>query len=82
MTKIVFLGKLKDSAGTAEREVKLPAISTPEELIAFIAGDNEALAKQLSEPSVRIIINKSILPDRVLPEAMDEVAFMPPLSGG
>ena len=82
MTKIVFLGKLKDSAGAAERQVTLPALSTPEELIAFIAGDNEALAEQLSEPSVRIIVNKSILPDRILPEAMEEIAFMPPLSGG
>ena len=82
MTKIVFLGKLKDSAGVSERDVSLPSMSTPEELIAFIAGDNEILAAQLSEPSVRIIINKSILPDRVLPDVMDEVAFMPPLSGG
>lgn len=82
MTKIVFLGWLKDKAGTAERIVDLPAMSTPEELIAFVAGDNQALAEELAEPSIRMIINKSILADKVLPDKIDEVAFMPPLSGG
>jgi len=82
MTKIVFLGWLKESAGDAERQVTLPAMSTPEELIAFVADGNQLLAEELAEPSIRIIVNKSVLVDRVLPETIDEVAFMPPLSGG
>lgn len=82
MTKIVFLGWLKDTAGAAERNVTLPAMTTPEELINFVADDNQLLAEELSEPTIRIIVNKSILVDRVLPESIQEVAFMPPLSGG
>jgi len=82
MTKIVFLGWLKDLAGGAERLTDLPAMTTPEELIAFIAGDNSELAEQLAEPTIRMIINKSILADKILPDGIEEVAFMPPLSGG
>jgi len=82
MTKIVFLGWLKDMAGGPERQADLPPMSTPEELIAFVAGDNAELAEQLAEPSIRMIINKSILANKILPDSIDEVAFMPPLSGG
>lgn len=82
MTKIIFLGWLKDRAGGPERHVDLPAISTPDELIAFVASGDQIFAEELSEPSIRIIINKSILADKVLPEIIEEVAFMPPLSGG
>lgn len=82
MTKIVFLGWLKDTAGIAERQVTLPAMTTPEELIRFVANGNQLLAEELAEPTIRIIVNKSILVDRVLPETIEEVAFMPPLSGG
>ena len=82
MTKIVFLGWLKDSAGGAERQVTLPAMTTPEELIAFVADGNPLLAEELAEPTIRIIVNKSILVDKILPETLEEVAFMPPLSGG
>jgi len=83
MTKIVFLGWLKDKAGTAERRADLPAMTTPEALIAFVAGDNAELASALSEPSIRIIVNKSFLANnKTLPDTIEEVAFMPPLSGG
>jgi len=82
MTKIVFLGWLKDTAGTAERQVELPAMTTPEELIRFVADGNQLLAEELAEPTIRIIVNKSILVDKILPETIEEVAFMPPLSGG
>jgi len=82
MTKIVFLGWLKDTAGSAERRVTLPAMTTAEELISFVADGDQILAEELAEPSIRIIINKSILLDQILPETIEEVAFMPPLSGG
>ena len=82
MTKIVFLGWLKDTAGAAERQVTLPSMTTTEELISFIANGDQLLADELAEPSIRIIINKSILVDQILPETIEEVAFMPPLSGG
>ncbi|NNE57348.1 MAG: hypothetical protein HKN36_04510 [Hellea sp.] len=82
MVKILFLGWLKEKAGGAERQVDLPDMATPEELIAFVAQGDTALADQLAEPSIRIIINKSILVDKILPDGIEEVAFMPPLSGG
>ncbi len=69
-------------AGCAERQVELPSLATPEELIAFVAGDNQSLAEQLAEPSIRMIINKSVLAGKTLPDTIEEVAFMPPLSGG
>jgi len=82
MTKIIFLGWLKDTAGGAQRNLDLPPMSTPEELITFVADGDQILAEELSEPTIRIIVNKSILVNKVLPETIEEVAFMPPLSGG
>jgi len=82
MTKIIFLGWLKDRAGGPERQVTLPTMTTPEELIAFVAGGDQLFAEELAEPTIRIIVNKSILVDKILPESIEEVAFMPPLSGG
>lgn len=81
MAKIVFLGRFKDmSAGPGE--ITLSNITTLSELIDQVAEGNPALHEALSHESTRIIVNKSVLVQDVLPAELDEIAFMPPLSGG
>lgn len=73
--KILFFGRLKDNA---------PAGPAPLEI-----GDTDALRvwlgrgrPELLDRSIRIAVNdEMILGNRVLDEG-DEVAFLPPMSGG
>ena len=83
MIKILFLGRLKETAGTAERHVSLPAeVSNMSDLIDWISQGDDNLRGVLNRSSTRIIVNQSILVDDNLPDEITEIAFMPPLSGG
>ncbi|MBO0749699.1 MAG: MoaD/ThiS family protein [Porphyrobacter sp.] len=77
--KLVFLGKLADLAGAPEREVAAPldwpalADALQGELGEWITGDK-----------VKLALNGAVLADRTVLAAKDgdEVALLPPVSGG
>lgn len=76
--RLVFLGRLEDLAGSGEREV------TEGPLEAVLAALEPDLAVALLGERVRIALNGALLADRggiVLGEG-DELAFLPPVSGG
>ena len=76
--QLVFLGRLADLAGVAELSV------TPGPLEAVLAGLDPALAVALLDERVRIALNGELFPEiagSVLGEG-DELAFLPPVSGG
>jgi len=76
---LVFLGRLEQAAGAAERKVE--AVSS---LAALLAGFDPALAAVLDGPKVKVALNGQIVTDRaecVLSDG-DEIAFLPPVSGG
>ena len=75
--RLVFLGRLEDLAGAAERAV------APGPLGAVLAGLEPALAGALAATSVRLALNGTLV-DRagLLLAAGDELAFLPPVSGG
>ena len=76
--RLVFLGRLEDAAGEAEREV-LPG--PLEAVLASLAPD---LAVALLGERVRMALNGVLIAERggiVLREG-DELAFLPPVSGG
>lgn len=78
MARLVFLGRLADLAGQAEREVE------PEALEVILAGLPAGLAVALLDEKVRIARNGELLinPGSIAVEAGDEIAFLPPVSGG
>ncbi len=78
MAKLVFLGRLADLAGTAEREV------APGTLEAILASLPVELAVALLDEKVRIARNGELLinPGSIAVEPGDEIAFLPPVSGG
>ncbi|MEZ5946713.1 MAG: MoaD/ThiS family protein [Hyphomonas sp.] len=83
--KLLFFGKLADLSGTAEWP--MPAFDGTLDraaLIARIAGTAPDLAGALAAPTVRLCINQEILApgDAVAISPGDEVAFLPPMSGG
>lgn len=76
--KLVFLGRLEDLAGSSELAVE------PGPLEAVLGKLPVELAVALLADRVRIALNGTLLADRggiVLSDG-DELAFLPPVSGG
>ena len=76
--KLVFLGRLEDVAGTPELTVAPGALET------IMAGLDRALAVALLGERIRLALNGTLISERggiVLADG-DELAFLPPVSGG
>jgi molybdopterin synthase sulfur carrier subunit len=78
MAKLVFLGRLADLAGGPERDVEPGALET---ILAHLPA---GLAVALLDEKVRIARNGELLinPGSILVAPGDEIAFLPPVSGG
>lgn len=80
---VLLFGKLKDAFGTAS--IALPeGAGTAAELRARLAELNPDLAEMLRAKTVRIAVNQELVADeaRTQISASDEIALLPPLSGG
>ncbi len=76
---VVFIGKLADLAGEDEREV--PAPLTWSGLAGVLGAD---LAEAAADERTKIAVNGQVLADKTALDAGDgdEVALLPPVSGG
>ena len=77
--RLVFLGRLEDAAGEQEREV----IHAPS-LDRVLSGLEPDLIAALADPRIRLAVNGELVSDRsalALADG-DELAFLPPVSGG
>lgn len=77
--RLVFLGRLQDAAGEPEREVI--HVSSYDQLLAGLETD---LVAALADRRVKLAVNGEIVTDRNLLVFADgdELAFLPPVSGG
>lgn len=76
-----MLGRLADEAGWGERELDVEA-PTVAELAGELGTHDPGLAERLLSPRVTIAVNgRQVRGDAPLTPT-DEVAFMPPVSGG
>lgn len=75
------MGKLADVAGAGERDVILERALSWDGLLRMLEPE---LAEALAAPAVRMAQNGALVADKTalaaLPE--DELAFLPPVSGG
>jgi sulfur-carrier protein len=81
--QVLLFGKLKDVFGAAS--IPLPAgAATAAALREQLAGANPDLAEMLRSKSVRIAVNQTLVADEAAAKisAADEIALLPPLSGG
>lgn len=78
MARLVFMGRLEDAAGVPEMSV---AAGPVEQVLALL---DPALAVQLLGERVRMALNGRLLTDvgGVVLADGDELAFLPPVSGG
>lgn len=76
---IVFLGPLRDLAGVARIEVPAPL-----NWAGLLAAVEPAVAAQLREKRVNVACAGRVLADKtsLLAQEGDEVALLPPVSGG
>ncbi len=72
---VLFLGRLQDAAGEGERTVDYRA-----DVAALIDSFETELSAALRSPKVRVAVNGA-LGASTLSDG-DEVAFLPPVSGG
>lgn len=79
MARILLFGKLAETAGWRERRLALPAnVKTLSALRAYLAVGHE----DISAASTRVAVNKRLAHGDEPVSDDDEVAFMPPMSGG
>ncbi|WP_299307954.1 MoaD/ThiS family protein [uncultured Croceicoccus sp.] len=80
MLTLLFLGRLEDVAGGPERHVDVAAPVTLSQICAQFDAD---LAAQISDPTTKIALNGVIVAgDDWRAGDGDELAFLPPVSGG
>ncbi len=77
--KLVFLGRLEDAAGGAERVVE--AVASLDLLLSRLEPQ---LASALSAERIKLALNGALISDRasLTLKDGDELAFLPPVSGG
>lgn len=79
MARILFFGRLRDAVGAAAMEAELPeGASDSESVRAWLGRDHPALL----DPSVRVAVNAEIDHGNAPIGDGDEIAFLPPMSGG
>lgn len=80
--RVLFFGRLAEIAGGRERTAPT-GLATIDALETWLCEDNAHLREALHKKGVRIAVNKEIVHARTHAlRDSDEVAFMPPLSGG
>ena len=84
MVRLVFLGKFGEMAPADLGEVSLPGeVRTLSDLQVWLGEKAPLLARAMSATRTRLVLNQEVVHD--LSRAIvngDEVAFLPPMSGG
>ena len=83
MVKLVFLGKFRGLA-REDFEIALPAeVRTLSDLQAWIGRRDPALGSAMTGTRTQFVVNQAVVRDMALPvRDGDEIAFLPPMSGG
>lgn len=80
MAKLLFLGRLEDAAGGAERDLPLAAPTALADVLAML---EPGLAQAAAGARIRLALNGALVPaDGLVLADADELAFLPPVSGG
>ena len=81
MAKVLMLGRLRDVAGWRERTLDAPP-ATLSALRALLAEEDPALGEALAGKGVQAAVNKALVRADAALAPGDEIAFLPPMSGG
>ncbi len=76
-----MLGRLRDVAGWRERTLDPPP-ATLSALRQWLAREDAALGEALAGKGVQAAVNKALTREDAALKPGDEIAFLPPMSGG
>ena len=84
MVRLVFLGKFSEIAPAELAEVSLPGqVKTLSDLQQWLEQRAPLLCKAMAATRTRLVLNQEVVHDLSRPITNgDEVAFLPPMSGG
>ncbi|MEM9168090.1 MAG: MoaD/ThiS family protein [Pseudomonadota bacterium] len=83
MARLLFFGRLADRAGGRRRERSLgDDVLSVADLIAALAAEDAALGDALRDISVKYVVNETVVGVDYPIGDDDEIAFLPPASGG
>jgi molybdopterin synthase sulfur carrier subunit len=84
MFKLIFLGKLGDAASASLANIERPrGVRTLSDLVQWLSSEEPVLGRAMAATKTRLIVNQSVAHDCSLALADgDEIAFLPPMSGG
>jgi sulfur-carrier protein len=80
--RVVYLGKLADVAGIRTEEILLPPTITTSASLRTWLDETRAFHGALLHRSVRMAVNNEIVVDHHPIFDHDEIALLPPVSGG
>ena len=78
--KVLFFASCRDLIGERERRVILPEGATVRDLIAEVSSEHASFAAMA--PSLMVSVNQDYVDRVAVLKEGDEVAFIPPVSGG
>ena len=84
MVRLVFLGKFGDLASAGLKEITLPGeVKTLADLKSWVARAEPGLGRAMEKTPTRLVHNQCVAQDlsRSVSDG-DEIAFLPPMSGG
>ena len=83
LVKVLFFGRLVDFSENIELNVNRTEIeATPKKIRSLLSEDNVNLGKQLAAAQVLVAVNKVIVGWDYPINDGDELAFLPPVTGG
>ncbi len=82
MIKLLFFGRLSDYSGLAPDEIELAENTATPAKIRDSLSSHAELHHELSQPQILVAINQQLSDWNRPLQADDEVAFLPPVTGG
>lgn len=81
--KILFFGRLRDFSKNIENEIPVSdEIKCVEDVILYLDTLNPHLGKELRKPFTLVSVNKNLVKTDFPIVGGEEVAFLPPVTGG
>ena len=82
MIKVRLFASVREAVGQAEIDVSAEGVRTVTELIAVLSRRGDAFRRALTAENLLIAVNQTMAERTVTIGDGDEVAFLPPVTGG